>query len=445
MSRIQHRHDKPRHLTRYAFRLLMMMALLGVILVQAAERLPSRPLIFPDAEGFGVNSPAGRDGRVYRVSNLKAAGKGSLRECLDGNEPRICMFDVGGVIRLKQELAIRNPFITIAGQTAPSPGVSIYGAGIRVVTHDVLIQHLRIRVGDDSSGPPPGNRDGIGIEGDDTYNVVIDHCSIAWAIDESVAIWGESLRNITISNSIIAEALAKSLHPKGEHSMGLLVGPKIRKVAIVKNALLHNGARNPLIRGGSMTMVVNNLIHNTPWTAISISDSHAEAATYSAVVGNVVTKGKDSNNINKVALLSNLHNGSRVYAEDNQCATKTSLAFSCVAVVPENSGDQFLTDTPFILDGSVNVLPSSRVKEHVIANVGARPNDRDEIDKRLMDDIANGSGSIVDKPTGPMAESGRVYRWTESDSRYSLWQSGQSLDGQSREMWLHELAQALIN
>src|SRR5688572_14531451 len=162
----------------------------AVLLVPAAEaQLP----VIPGIYGFGVDTPAGRGGRVIRVTNLEASGEGSLDACARASGPRICVFEVSGTIRMTRNLHVAQPFITIAGQTAPSPGINIRGAGISVSTHDVLIQHLRVRVGDDLDGPAGTNRDGLGIanEASPPYNVVIDHCSFSWSIDEAISTWYE--------------------------------------------------------------------------------------------------------------------------------------------------------------------------------------------------------------------------------------------------------------
>src|SRR5687768_17046770 len=146
--------------------------------------------VIPGAAGFGMDTPAGRGGRVYRVTNLNTSGTGSLKECVAASGPRVCVFEVSGTIRLTSDLKILNPNITIAGQTAPSPGISIRGASLNIQTSDVLVQHIRLRVGDGVDGPDFGNRDAIKIDGPNPVrNVVVDHVSMAWALDETVSAW----------------------------------------------------------------------------------------------------------------------------------------------------------------------------------------------------------------------------------------------------------------
>ena len=110
--------------------------------------------VLPGAIGHGIETPAGRGGAVIRVTNLEAPGAGSLKACVDARGPRVCVFEVSGTIRLTDDLTLRNPFITIAGQTAPSPGITLRGAGLLVKTSNVLVQHIHVRPGDDAGGEP---------------------------------------------------------------------------------------------------------------------------------------------------------------------------------------------------------------------------------------------------------------------------------------------------
>ena len=124
-----------------------------------AKALP----VVPDIEGFGIDTPAGRDGHILRVTNLNAHGPGSLRAALETSGPRVVIFEVGGVLDLTEALVVSQPQASIAGETAPSPGFTIIGAGMTITTHDVLVRHLRFRVGDRPEGPHPDDRDGISI------------------------------------------------------------------------------------------------------------------------------------------------------------------------------------------------------------------------------------------------------------------------------------------
>ena len=224
---------------------------------------------FPGAEGFGSFTPGGRGGKIIEVTNLNPTGKGSFRSACEASGPRIIIFRTGGTISLIKNIRIKNPYVTIAGQTAPGDGICIKGAAIIIETHDVILRGLRIRIGDDISGPNPENRDGIGIENKNNppYNIIIDHCSISWAVDENVSVW-YATHDITFQWCIISEALNKSIHPKGSHSMGMLFGApegsvnRPKNISIHHNLFAHNQDRNPKIAGANFCEIINNVIYN---------------------------------------------------------------------------------------------------------------------------------------------------------------------------------------
>ena len=155
-----HTHAPFRRAMRPTTLLATALALCGAASVQAVP-------VIPGAAGYGMDTKAGRGGAVYKVTNLNADGSGSLKACVDKTGPRTCVFEVSGAIRLTSDLKIRNSQLRIAGQTAPSPGIMIRGAGIVIVASDMLIQHIRVRPGDDTNGPDPDNRDSLRISGTD--------------------------------------------------------------------------------------------------------------------------------------------------------------------------------------------------------------------------------------------------------------------------------------
>src|SRR5688572_25035631 len=186
LARVRRIHAHTRHMTYTA-------VLAAAALTLGAATAQARPVI-PGAAGYGMETVAGRGGKVYKVTNLNASGAGSLKACVsDATGPRVCVFEVSGTIRITTDMMVRNGNLTIAGQTAPSPGITIRGAALRIQANDILIQHIRVRAGDDPNGPDPDNRDSLKIEGNDSRqvrNIVIDHCSFSWAIDETASVWG---------------------------------------------------------------------------------------------------------------------------------------------------------------------------------------------------------------------------------------------------------------
>ncbi len=146
-------------------------------------------------------------GGVSEVPTLNDAGPGSLRAACEAAGPRTVVFRVGGTIELKSKIIIRNPYVTVAGQTAPGDGVCVKGYSFGCLgAHDVIVRHLRVRVGDESGQ----TLDGMGLASCD--HSIIDHCSVSWTIDEGVSSRGA--RNVTVQWCLIAEALNHSVHPK---------------------------------------------------------------------------------------------------------------------------------------------------------------------------------------------------------------------------------------
>jgi len=221
--------------------------------------------VFPGAEGFGTRTPAGRGGSILKVTTLADGGPGSLRDALEQPEPRIVVFRIGGTIELKDPLFINHPFITVAGQTAPGGGICLKNAGLNITTHDVLVQHLRIRPGIEGDVTPEDN-DAVAILGwhgqvDGASHVVLDHISASWGEDETISVW-YGAHDITISNCIISEALNKARHQKRTHSAGLLIGDGSYHVSVHHCLLAHNDFRNPLISSGGTHDIVNNVIYD---------------------------------------------------------------------------------------------------------------------------------------------------------------------------------------
>lgn len=364
-----------------------------------AQSLP----VFPGAVGFGIDTPAGRGGEVYKVTNLNASGPGSLENCTSASGARVCIFEVSGVIDLTSELRITNPNITIAGQTAPSPGIMLRGAGIAVnSTHDVLIQHISIRPGDDASGPAVKDRDAARVVGS-THHVVFDHVSFYWSTDETASVWAfesnTTISDVTFSNCIIAEGLNEpSINPT-HTGKGLIVGhapgsKQPANIAIVRNLFAHNLERNPFTMSA---FIANNLIYNWQFQAIDIRGNYQAFGTARAsVVGNVFEDGLDTTTARKPILLRELNNDSAIYVADNDARWLTG----------EDQWDDLVastggTDLRSVRSDSRQVWPagytaqeSDFVRSSVLANVGSRPADRDATDRRIISNVVHGFGRL---------------------------------------------------
>lgn len=237
---------------------------------------------FPGAEGFGAASVGGRGGRVFIVDNLNDAGSGSLRECVSATGPRTCVFGVSGRIVLASPLLINDPFITIAGQTAPGNGITLSAGpsiarGIVIVrTHDVVMRYVGLRPGLNANQvlvESEYNIDSltIGDLNQEPYNVVIDHVSMAWATDE-ILNTARRHHGITIQWSILSEVNDCDGDPTNNRCGGK--GPLFHTgtgdqrgggdISFHHNLLSSNQGRNPMIKNaGGVNDVVNNVIFPT--------------------------------------------------------------------------------------------------------------------------------------------------------------------------------------
>ena len=244
---------------------------------------------FPGAEGFGSTTPGGRGGRVIFVTNVNDAGPGSFRAACEAEGPRIVIFRVSGLITLASPIVIKQPYVTIAGQTAPGDGICLRNYTFVVATHDVIVRYLRSRLGDLSRQ----EADNITLAGG-AENVILDHCSATWSVDEALSLAG-NVSNVTVQWCLIAEGLNHSKHTKGPHGYGSLSranGP----VTWHHNLWAHNNARNPRLgdnygRPPYPTFDVrNNVIYNYG----EIASGLTQGVLKINYVGNYIRPGPDS-------------------------------------------------------------------------------------------------------------------------------------------------------
>jgi len=379
----------------------------AVLLAVASAAQPADVGV-PGAWGWAAATPGGRGGKILRVTSLQASGSGSLRDALEADGPRIVVFEVGGVIDLgKSTLSIRNPHVTVAGQTAPAPGITIIKGGIGIQTHDVILQHLRVRPGEAGAAKKSGwEVDAIATSGG-AHDVVIEHCSTSWATDENLSASGERFsgatveewrkgtsHRVTISHCIIAEGLDRSTHGKGAHSKGSLIHDNATDIAVIANLYASNGQRNPYFKGGVRGVVVNNLIDNPGSAAIHYGlqlgewGLHPWVSGQIAIVGNVLNHGPDTQA--GLALFSTNGTPCEVFLDDNLAFDRAGnpVRLTSGAYTSKASAPTWPT--------GLRSIPASEVKEYVLANAGARPWDRDAVDRRIIQQIRDGAGKIPD-------------------------------------------------
>jgi hypothetical protein len=361
---------------------------------------------FPGAEGFGTDTAGGRGGQVLQVTNLNDSGPGSLRAALTASGPRTVVFTVSGTIRLQSRIDVVDPYLTVAGQTAPGGGITLRmdptaspctdKGTMKVATHDVVIRYLRLR-----PGPTPcadDSHDALAIYEAGTENVVIDHVSMSWAVDEVLNTYDGS-QNITISNSIIAEALSNSTHPEGEHSKGsLLGGVGAHNVSMHGNLFVSNKDRNPQISGLSVADVRNNVIYNYGTGSGSgvtlVSSSKGEPRVN--WVGNYYKPGPSSDPSRpEYAVYSGTTGATwQWYGDGNMRWTAAGLQPARVHSGAAGSRVQ----TPFAV-APVTTTSAATAYTDVLAYAGATAPYRDAVDQRLVTSVKDGTGRIIDDPS----------------------------------------------
>ncbi|OAM90499.1 hypothetical protein AW736_07590 [Termitidicoccus mucosus] len=401
--------------------------------------------VFPSAVGFGTDTPAGRKGRIVRVTNLldddKKPPAGSFRHAVEKvTGPRVVIFDVSGVIDLKRDIIIRDDghgkhgHLTIAGQTAPFPGITLKGAGIDISSHDILIQHIAIRPGDKL--PPVDNRDCIKIGAPKDHaarNIVIDHVSCSWAVDETVSTWSDRGRvhDVTFSNCIFSEPVINGGHSKGSHPYGPLVGRNSNNVTLVGNIMAFTWARNPLARDkGAGAQIVNNLVYRPGiWSncAIYIGDLPQDPRPVS-VVGNVVvrhpvpftisrseegkpraarTHTKEDYRDTAIYVHKGVSPPPELFLRDNRLFNPVDGKWlpedgdpwntGIFRDSPENPVTKLKAD-PYANSGGTSwtPLPSTEVEARLLAAAGKHPAKRDALDAALVEKIRNRQGSFLE-------------------------------------------------
>ncbi|WP_424340618.1 pectate lyase family protein [Henriciella sp.] len=356
----------------------------------------------------------GAGGDIIRVTSLASSGPGTLRDALSQSGPRIIVFEVAGVIDLAGDnIAIRDPFVTIAGQTAPSPGVTLVKGGLVISGHDVIVQHLRIRPGDLGEAPRSG-RDIDAITTSSAYNVVVDHCSLSWATDENLsasgprftgeseADWREGTsHNILFSQNIVAEGLAHSTHAKGEHSKGSLIHDNVSDIVIYANLYTSNYERSPLFKGGVQGAVINNLIYNPGQRAVQYNLQDLEWGDVPPVLGrmdlinNALRAGPSTEEGLPLLMIGGTGNLS-VHMSGNQAHDRWGGDLPTLGRYTSNPTEIIETDAPHFSWSGLDVLPTEEVETYVLAHAGARPWDRDVNDVRVLADAAEGRGGIID-------------------------------------------------
>jgi pectate lyase len=421
------------------------------VTLRAEQDVPA----FPGAEGFGAYAKGGRGGRVIAVTNLKDYGPeekpipGSFRAACEAKGPRLVVFRVSGTLTLKAPLYVIEPHLTLAGQTAPGDGFCLRGNTFGVgrgslSTHDVIVRHLRFRCG-------PGRKRGHEPDGmaiNNARDVIFDHCSITWGVDEVLSITAHPMgygrigaskerdfdpkqravtENISVQWCILAEGLNRSTHPKGAHSKGPMIAYGPSKISLHHNLIAHSDDRNPYLPAeGELPFIVdirNNLVYN--WgqrTAVSYPKiNHNGRLNF---VGNRYLPGPNSRH------RPSLHLGvkTRVFLRDNLGTARTK------PTDPERkamSGVGRVVDEPFDVP-PVTTHAAEELPEVLLPAVGATAPRRDAADRRLVDEVKTGKGRIIDHPKQvggwPALKSTKPPKDSDGDGMPDAWEKKHGLD-----------------
>jgi hypothetical protein len=408
----------------------------------------------PSYQGYGVNTRGGRGGSVQRVTHLMDTTdpnspywNGSLRKAVTTPGARFVIFEVSGTISLvASPLVITQPYLTIAGQTAPSPGITIRNGYIQIDTHDVVIQHLRVR-----PGAIGGLPHGIHVR-NGANNIVLDHVSVSWTIWTAIDLFAQdapapNIGDVTVIDSLVSETLeCPGLDPvipcdpvtmtgspgsrailAGDNNTSTTYNNGRTHFAMIRTISANNDARHPALQGDVDAFVVNNLIYNpsiTPMSAIHVSDGFFRGPTTAVVANNVLIPGAttpgyngyvprfypETGPIHMIQLDGTTNSASRIYLQGNYyapdcggttCLTSTQTQWKLAYDIPALQGRNVHADAPPISLANVplsSVMPYTQVESYLTANAGARPLDRDPVDVRVINDIRNRTGHPINNP-----------------------------------------------
>ncbi|OOV16385.1 pectate lyase [Flavobacterium sp. LM4] len=367
-------------------------------------------LAFPGAEGYGRFARGGRGGKVVTVTNLNDSGPGSLREAVTNDiGPRTIVFNTSGIIKLNSRLVSSQPYVTIAGQTAPGKGICIRTAPFGITGNDAIVQNIRVRLGGGSTF------DGMGLTGAD--NSIIDHCSISWTIDEAFS--SRSGKNITLQRTLISEALNAAGHenyPAGtEHGYAATIGGDIG--SFHHNLLAHNYGRNWSLGGGldgngfysDRMDITNNVVYN--WGGRTTDGGTKEVNFvnnyYKPGAGSKIFVAFSADNENTGKGMQQCYFNGNVmpgyFDESNQTIGRRSTYKNGAT----NTFDNFV-NTPFF-PSYVTTQSAKTAYKIVLSDVGCIQPEFDEHDERIITETLNGTytyrGSVTNKPGFPDNES----------------------------------------
>ena len=390
--------------------------LLSLLLYAAA--IPA----FPGAEGYGSTTPGGRGGKVLFVDNLNDSGPGTLRAAIDTEGPRIIVFHTGGLITLKSALTIRKPFVTIAGQSAPGDGICLKGGSLVVATHDVVIRHIRSRLGNEG-----GEGDAISVA-TPSRRVVLDHVSASWSVDESLSPSGD-IADVTVQWSLITESLNKSVHAKGSHGYGTLARA-VGGVTFHHNLWAHHNGRNPRFGDNygkgepAFYDFRNNILYNWGSYCSGLTDGRIRVN----YVNNFLRYGPSSSKRNPIYMGDNATDDTQFFVSGNHVEPAHEMFDRT-----ETGAKKLVTIQTRPFDAPpVTTTAAQQAFEAVLANAGATRPKRDAIDQRVVESVRRKTGKLIDTPADvggwPVYAVGQPLTDTDFDGIPDVWERAHKLN-----------------
>lgn len=346
---------------------------------------------FPGAEGYGKYTIGGRGGKVYVVTNLNDRGPGSLRAAVEASGPRTVVFAVSGNIMLTEPLNVSNPYITIAGQTAPGEGITVAGAPVNINTDQVIIRYVRFRLGDYH------NYEADAIGGRGISDIILDHISASWSTDETVSFYVTD--NLTVQWSFITESLRGSVHVKGNHGYGGIWGGAS---SYHHNLMAHHSSRNPRFDGERTLAdpavdMRNNVIYN--W---GFNSAYGGEGGNHNIIANYYKPGPATSRGSVNCRIVEVSNGGKWYVADNYVYgyPKISADNWAGGVQPrvdrmEDIKQHIEFPAPYVITHT-----AEEAYELVLADAGCTLPMRDYIDQRIVEEVRTGTAAYGGVVTG---------------------------------------------
>lgn len=400
----------------------------------AAAQAADGILAFPGAEGAGRFAVGGRGGRVLRVTHLGDAGPGSLRAAVEADGPRTVIFDIGGVIRLASPLTVRRDRITIAGQTAPGGGITLRDHPLIVAADDVVIRHIRSRLGDESGV----EADAVSVERG--RRIILDHISASWSVDETLSVGSRyspperGIYDVTVQWSLIAESLNASGHAKGDHGYGSLVrGGHGARMTFHHNLWAAHRARMPrpgnynppsVDPQGPRFEFRSNVFYDWSGGHAGYNADTQSLSTY-AFIGNAYIPGPDS--VGRWAFEES-NPLARAWFEGN--AMDGALPADPWTLVKESDrADYRLAARPDWAEAASET--AAKAEARVLAHVGAG-RVRDAVDARIIAGVRARTGRIIDSQSEvggwPELDAGSPWIDGDGDGMPDDWEAAEGLD-----------------